>query len=87
MNFQEMNFKLREVLEEWDPLRYGIDSYETEIVDVIQALHDEGSDILSLANRIQAIYEFSFEELIPLNKCKNMANTLILIQQQASCEL
>ncbi|MBS4173924.1 DUF1871 family protein [Bacillus sp. FJAT-49736] len=82
-----MNWKLRVSLQDWDPFGYGSDAYETEIVDVIQVVHEIGDDVQALAKSIQTIYEFSYEEVIPLDSCMNIANTLISIQQQASCEL
>ncbi|MGE8207538.1 DUF1871 family protein [Heyndrickxia sp. NPDC080065] len=86
MNIQQMNIKLREALEEWNPLGNGSEAYETEIVDVIQLVHDiDNKDVLS--KRIQDIYEFSFEERIPIEQCEKMARTLITIHSQASCEL
>jgi hypothetical protein len=84
---QETNIKLRQCLETWDPLNYGEDAYETEIVDVIQAVHDWKGDTEELAKKIQDIYEFSFEEFIPLEKCKAKAAELLIIMSQVSCEL
>ncbi|MFD2805933.1 DUF1871 family protein [Litchfieldia salsa] len=73
-------------LQSWDPLGYGVDSYETEIVDVLQAVHVV-NDISQLARKIQAIYEFSFEEIIPLNTCEKMAKELLVIKNSSSCDL
>ncbi|MED1205926.1 DUF1871 family protein [Heyndrickxia acidicola] len=84
---QETNIKLRQSLEKWDPLNYGEDAYETEIVDVIQTVHGWNGYTLGLAQKIQDIYEFSFEELIPLEECEAKAAELLIIVSQASCEL
>jgi hypothetical protein len=83
---QNLNSKLMDKLQSWDPLGYGIDSYETEIVDVLQAVHVL-NDTAKLARKIQAIYEFSFEELIPLKTCEKMANELLAIKNNTSCEI
>jgi RNA processing factor Prp31 len=86
MDIKEVNIKLVSVLQSWDPLGYGFDAYETEIVDVVQAVH-ELDEVNQLARKIQSIYEFSFEEIIPLSKCKHLAQTLLSIKHEASCEI
>jgi Domain of unknown function (DUF1871) len=86
MEAQQTNIQLMEILFKWDPLGYGEGSYDTEIVDVLQAVHIYDDEIL-LARKIQAIYEFSFEEIIPLQKCKNLSQQLLLIKNNSSCEI
>ncbi len=86
MEMQNMNIKIIEMLEKWDPLGYGEDAYQTEIVDVLQALH-EYEEPLTLAKTIQEIYEFSFEEIIPLVHCEKMAVNLLMIKNNSVCEL
>lgn len=86
METQQMNIQLMELLLQWDPLGYGEGSYETEVVDVLQAVHVLDDSAL-LARKIQAIYEFSFEEIIPLQKCESFARKLLFIKNNASCEL
>ncbi|KKI89959.1 hypothetical protein WQ54_22730 [Bacillus sp. SA1-12] len=86
MEAQQTNLQLMELLLQWDPLGYGEGSYETEVVDVLQAVHLY-DDIMLLARKIQAIYEFSFEEIIPLQKCESFAKQLLLIKNNSSCEL
>jgi hypothetical protein len=86
MDMQKVNQTLLEMIQRWDPLSYGHDAYETEAVDVVQAVH-EYDDIQSLAEKIQAIYEFSFEEVIPFEQCAKMAEWLLKIKNDASCSL
>lgn len=86
METQHTNIKLMELLLQWDPLGYGEDSYETEVVDVLQAVHSIDDEMV-LARKIQAIYEFSFEEIIPLEQCKGFSKQLLFIKNTASCEL
>jgi len=86
MENKNVNIKIFERLQEWDPLGYGHGSYETEIVDVLQVIH-ECNDINILARKIQAIYEFSFEELIPLDLCRQKAVEIIQIKHNTSCEI
>lgn len=86
MEAQQTNIKLMELLLQWDPLGYGDGSYETEVVDVLQAVHLFDNEMV-LARKIQAIYEFSFEEIIPLQKCKNLSKQLLLIKNNSSCEI
>jgi hypothetical protein len=86
MEAQQTNIKLMELLLQWDPLGYGNGSYETEVVDVLQAVHLFDNEMV-LARKIQAIYEFSFEEIIPLQKCENLSKQLLLIKNNSSCEI
>lgn len=82
-----VNVRLMENLLQWDPLGYGVDAYDTECVDVVQAVH-ELDEINSLAKKIQAIYEFSFEENIPLSHCREKAMELLLIKNEdSSCSI
>lgn len=82
-----VNVRLMENLLQWDPLGYGVDAYDTECVDVVQAVH-ELDDISKLAQKIQDIYEFSFEEFIPLSKCKEKAMELMVIKnEEDSCSI
>ncbi|MFC3886725.1 DUF1871 family protein [Bacillus songklensis] len=85
-SMQDTNIKLMECLLSWDPLGYGTDSYETEVVDVIEAVH-RYDDRERLARRIQSIYEFSFEEIIPLPVCQKKASELLMIKNSGTCEL
>jgi Domain of unknown function (DUF1871) len=86
METQQTNIQLMELLLQWDPLGYGEGSYETEVVDVLQAVHTFENETL-LARKIQAIYEFSFEEIIPLQKCQDFAKQLLFIKNNSSCEI
>lgn len=86
MQIQEVNFQLVHLLNDWDPFEIGAGNYDTEIADTIQAVHDS-SHMDKLARRIQAIYEFSFEQLIPLDECKDIAAKLIAIKNNGSCTI
>ncbi|HWO98407.1 MAG TPA: DUF1871 family protein [Bacillus sp. (in: firmicutes)] len=85
-SMQSTNIQLMESLLTWDPLGYGMDAYETEVIDVLEAVHryDEKKQ---LARRIQSIYEFSFEEIIPLPVCEKKASELLLIKNTGTCEI
>ncbi len=86
MNFRETNEKLVELLQEWDPFAIGADGYDTEIADVVGAVHRYDDPNL-LAKQIQSIYEFSFEEWIPLEKCLSVSYNLLAIKNTGSCSL
>jgi hypothetical protein len=83
---QNTSIQLMENLLTWDPLGYGIDAYETEVVDVLEAVH-RYEDKQRLARRIQSIYEFSFEEIIPLPACEKKASELLLIKNTGTCDI
>ncbi len=78
-----LNEKLREVINKWDPLGLGPGAYEVEVVDIIQAVH-EIDDLKYLAKRIQFIYEFSFEESIPLPECQKIARRMLLLKETST---
>lgn len=79
-----LNEKIKVVINKWDPLGFGSGAYDVEIVDVIQAVH-EINDLKYLAKRIQFIYEFSFEELIPLTECQKIAKKVMHLKQTMGC--
>lgn len=83
---KEINENIMSYLSQWDPLGYGKGSYETEVVDVLQAVH-ELNEVRQLAKRIQFIYEFSFEEMIPIDSCRSIAGKLLRIKEQQSCSI
>jgi hypothetical protein len=82
---QKTNLQLLEVLTNWDPFHLGGDSYETEHVDVLQAVHELDS-VKEISEKIQRIYEYSFEQLIPIKECSRIAGELLMIKGQ-SCEM
>jgi hypothetical protein len=86
VEIQEMHIRLVLALNEWDPFKLGFGQYETEIADVVQAVHTSDNEE-KLATKIQEIYEFSFDETIPSKKCKNMAIQLLQIKHAGSCSL
>ncbi|WP_445492388.1 DUF1871 family protein [Niallia sp. 03133] len=86
MTNQEMNIEMVRILNEWDPFQIGEGNYETEIADCIQAVHD--IDLTeALAVKIQSIYEFSFEEYIPMDKCMDISKKLLLIKENGACSI
>ncbi|KWW12565.1 hypothetical protein AS888_09385 [Peribacillus simplex] len=86
MDTQQMNIALVAVLQEWDPFRIGGDLYEPEIADTVVAIRDIDSP-RELAEKIQSIYEFAFDESIDFDKCLEVAQKLLIIKNDASCSL
>lgn len=86
LEIQEMHIRLVITLNEWDPFKLGFGQYETEIADVVQAVHTSDNEE-KLAARIQEIYEFSFEENIPIDECRQIADLLLQIKHAGSCSL
>ncbi|WP_332648962.1 DUF1871 family protein [Lysinibacillus sp. 54212] len=80
----EMNRRAVRLLEKWDPFQMGEGNYDTETADVVAALQgiDDPSD---LAKVIQTVYEHSFEQWIPYEKCVDIAYKLISIKFEAKC--
>ncbi|MBD7939119.1 MULTISPECIES: DUF1871 family protein [Cytobacillus] len=86
MNTQQMNLLLVDCLNDWDPFHVGTGNYDTEIADILQMVQTV-DDTDELARYIQATYEFSFDEVIPLDQCKKYANKLLVIKSNSSCEI
>lgn len=82
----QTNLQYVDLLNEWDPFQLTSGGYETEIADTIQAVH-ELNDPSKLALRIQSIYEFSFEEMLPMESCLNIAHELLKIKSSDSCSI
>ncbi|KIL46882.1 hypothetical protein KP77_24500 [Jeotgalibacillus alimentarius] len=85
MDIREMNLKLVMILQEWDPFNIGEEGYDGEIEDVIQSVHDlhHPSD---LAKKIQAIYEESFDQWIPLQECTKVSYKLLAVKMDATSQ-
>lgn len=81
-----MNLLLADELNDWDPFQIGGGSYDTEIADAIFAVYTL-NDEKDLAERLQSIYEFSFEQVIPFETCLKVAKKLLLIKNESSCAL
>ena len=82
----ELNRKAVQILADWDPFHLGPNSYDTETADVIAAL--QGIDnAKELAEIIRKVYEFSFEQWIPLDDCFQIAEKLVQIRYEATCSL
>ncbi|SLL35572.1 Domain of uncharacterised function (DUF1871) [Mycobacteroides abscessus subsp. abscessus] len=84
MNSQEMNIEFVRLLNEWDPFLIGEGNYDTEIADSLQALLDLELE-KDLANAIQAIYEFSFDESIPITSCLAISKKLMAVKHSGTC--
>ncbi|MFP7297415.1 DUF1871 family protein [Neobacillus niacini] len=80
------NLQFVDVLNEWDPFDIKNGNYDPEIADTIQAIH-ELDNPEELAARIQSIYEFSFEKIIPIQQCEKVARELLLIKENDSCTI
>lgn len=80
------NLQFVDVLNEWNPFKLKNGNYDTEIADTIQAIH-ELDQPEELAARIQSIYEFSFEKMIPIDQCLKVARELLTIKNNDSCNI
>jgi hypothetical protein len=80
------NLQFVDLLNEWDPFELKNGNYDTEIADTIQAIY-ELDQSEKLAERIQSIYEFSFERVISIDKCLKIAKELLAIKDNDSCAI
>ncbi|MFB5197767.1 hypothetical protein COJ96_09885 [Bacillus sp. AFS073361] len=82
----QTNLQYVDLLNEWNPFNLTNGGYDTEIADTIQAIY-ELDDCDELAKRIQSIYDFSFERIIPLEKCLKIAKELLVIKANDACSI
>lgn len=82
----QLNLQLADLLNEWDPFCLKNGSYDPEIAETIQAVH-MSDDPQKLAKNIRDIYEFSFEELIPIDSCLKIAQQLLMVKNNSSCSI
>ena len=82
----EMIRKAIHTLEDWNPFEMTDFTYDTEAADVVAALQyiDDPSE---LGKVIQNIYEQSFEQWIPIEKCIDISYKLLAIKFEAKCIL
>ncbi len=82
MNTVDMDKRALWIMEGWDPFSVGSGEYKSEANDVINKLHelDHPSD---LAKAIQGIYESSFKQWIPLEKCVDISYKLLAVKYEA----
>ncbi|WP_102694228.1 DUF1871 family protein [Rummeliibacillus pycnus] len=82
----EMNRKAILTLENWNPFEMDNFTYDTEAADVVAALQSI-NDPSELGKVIQTIYEQSFEQWIPIEKCVEISYKLLAIKFEAKCIL
>ncbi|PRR91718.1 DUF1871 family protein [Bacillus atrophaeus] len=76
--------EMMKIISKWDPFKYGEEFYETEAVDIVQAVYTKENP-QALAESIQDIFEASFEQILPLDNCMKVAERLLIIKDSSSC--
>ncbi|MFX3622888.1 MAG: DUF1871 family protein [Ectobacillus sp.] len=76
--------KMVQAVKEWDPFKFGPEFYETEASDVVQVA-SEFDDVDYIATKIQHIYFMSFEEVISIKKCREIAKKLVELKNDGIC--
>ncbi|MED1016363.1 DUF1871 family protein [Bacillus atrophaeus] len=76
--------EMMKIISKWDPFKYGEEFYETEAVDIVQAVYAK-ENTQALAESIQDIFEASFEQILPLDNCMKVAERLLIIKDSSSC--
>ncbi|WP_010306515.1 DUF1871 family protein [Kurthia senegalensis] len=84
MDTIQMNQKAVRIVVQWNPFNLEGFDYATEAADVVAALQtiDDPSE---LGKVIQNVYEQSFEEWIPLEKCVDISYKLIGLKFETKC--
>ncbi|WP_083413178.1 DUF1871 family protein [Bacillus massilinigeriensis] len=83
---QDKNRQMVKILNEWDPIGCGYGMYDPEIAGVLHAVYNLDSQH-ELAIRIQAVYEHSFEEIIPYESCLLVAKSLLAVKSMGNCSI
>ncbi|MEC3606153.1 DUF1871 family protein [Bacillus glycinifermentans] len=73
-----------QMIKKWDPFQAGGDFYETEAVEIVQAVYTE-DDPERLGKAIQTIFDVSFDKELPLEDCKKLAERLLVIKDSSTC--
>ena len=81
-----MNQQAVQIVIDSDLLGYGPESYDTEAADIVAALQGT-THTGELADTIQRVFQFSYEETIPLEKCEKLAQTLLTLKAQVACDI
>lgn len=82
----KMNQKAIHIVQQWNPFNMDDFSYETEAADVVAFLQSI-DDPSELGKRIQVIFEHSFEQWIPIEKCVEISYKLLALKFEAKCML
>ncbi|WP_046176616.1 DUF1871 family protein [Domibacillus indicus] len=82
----QLNFALADVLMSFDPYQAGAGFYDTEMADVIYAVHQQ-KNAEKLAAEIRRIYEHSFDAPMPGGSPVKLAEKLLSIKNNSSCSL
>lgn len=82
----QLNLALMDELQAFDPYEAGEGFYETEVADVIYAVHQQ-EKAGKLAAQIRSIYEHSFDQPMPGGEPIELAEKLLEIKRNASCSL
>lgn len=81
-----MNRKAIHIIQNWNPFKLDDFSYETEAADVVAVLQNV-DDPSILGKKIQEIFEQSFEQWIPFEKCVEISYKLLALKFEAKCTL
>ncbi|MCF7616810.1 YugE family protein [Bacillus sonorensis] len=73
-----------QTVKKWDPFQAGQDFYETEAAEIVQAVYTE-DDPEQLGKTIQAVFEVSFDQVLPLEDCIKLAEKLLVIKDSSTC--
>lgn len=79
-----MNRKAIHIIQQWNPFNLVDFSYETEAADVVAKLQNI-DDPSELGKEIQMVFEHSFEQWIPLEKCVDLSYKLLALKFEAKC--
>ena len=82
----EMNQMAVKMLEDWDPLNYGPEAYDTETADIVAAMQGI-TDATELAQVMQEVYEFSYAQHVPIESCIEMSEKLLALKLAVQCNL
>jgi hypothetical protein len=83
---KELNIKILNMIQEWDPFKTATMSNDAEAADVIQLAHQSlGTE--DLAKRIKEVYDHSFEVDMSFQECLVLARNIQNLFNDTTCDL
>lgn len=76
----EVNIALYQLLADWNPMHFEDKTMgDAEVYEMMDAVH-QIDDVNELAQKFQSIFQYSFEEKLPIADCLKKANEALSLE-------
>lgn len=80
MEKNEVNIALYQLLADWNPMQFEDETMgDVEVYEMMDAVH-QIDDVNELAQKFQAIFQYSFEEKLPIEECQKHAESALSLE-------